>query len=76
MGMVLEDVRGKALPAIDVFSLSIQALKNHMKGVIEIKNVMLDENTRWVLTVPAIWTDTAKLFMRKAAGMVNKNTLP
>lgn len=69
MGMVLEDVRGKALPAIDVFSLSIKALMKHMKGVIEIKNVMLDENTRWVLTVPAIWTDTAKLFMRKVAGM-------
>lgn len=68
--MVLEDIRGNALPAVEVFSLSIQALQLHMRKLIEAKNVTLDDKTKWVLTVPAIWTDTAKLFMRKAAEMV------
>ncbi|XP_052083880.1 heat shock 70 kDa protein 12A-like [Mytilus californianus] len=68
MSMVLEDVRGKPLPAIDVFSLSIQALKCHLHSSIEVKNIEFDKRqTKWVLTVPAIWTDTAKQFMRKSA---------
>ncbi|CAC5405254.1 unnamed protein product [Mytilus coruscus] len=68
MTMVLEDVRGQPLPAIDVFSLSIKALKDHLNSTVEIKNIVLDdEKTKWVLTVPAIWTDTAKQFMRKSA---------
>ncbi|CAG2195876.1 unnamed protein product [Mytilus edulis] len=66
MTMVLEDVRGQPLPAIDVFSLSSKALKDHLKSTVEIKNIELDDRkTKWVLTVPAIWTDTAKQFMRK-----------
>ncbi|VDI34560.1 Hypothetical predicted protein [Mytilus galloprovincialis] len=68
MNMVLEDVRGQPLPAIDVFSLSIKALKDHLNSTVEIKNIVLDDKkTKWVLTVPAIWTDTAKQFMRKSA---------
>ncbi|XP_071139076.1 heat shock 70 kDa protein 12A-like [Mytilus edulis] len=68
MTMVLEDVRGQPLPAIDVFSLSIKALKDHLTSTVEIKNIKLDDRkTKWVLTVPAIWTDTAKQFMRKSA---------
>lgn len=71
MNMVLEDVRGQPLPAIDVFSLSIKALKDHLKSTVEIKNIELDDRkTKWVLTVPAIWTDTAKQFMRKSAEKV------
>ncbi|CAC5405247.1 unnamed protein product [Mytilus coruscus] len=68
MTMVLEDVRGQPLPAIDVFSLSIKALKDHLDRNVRIQNNVLDDiNTKWVLTVPAIWTDTAKQFMRKSA---------
>jgi hypothetical protein len=29
------------------------------------------EAIRWVLTVPAIWSDAAKQFMRKSANLVN-----
>lgn len=72
MSMILEDVRGQPLPAIDVFSLSIQALKDHLDSAIAVKNLELDKKkTKWVLTVPAIWTDTAKQFMRKCAEKVH-----
>lgn len=70
MGMLLEDVRGQTLPAVEVFSLSIQALKDHMIQNLLAKNIKLDDDTNWILTVPAIWSDTAKLFMRKGAEMV------
>jgi hypothetical protein len=29
------------------------------------------KDIRWVLTVPAIWSDAAKQFMRKSANLVN-----
>ena len=70
MSMIIEDVRGQAIPAVEVFSLSIKALKDHLQKVVEVKNVRLCPETQWILTVPAIWTDTAKRFMRKAAEMV------
>lgn len=70
MGMLIEDVRGQTLPAVEVFSLSIQALKDHMSQTLLVKNITLDDDTNWILTVPAIWSDTAKLFMRKGAEMV------
>lgn len=69
--MVLEDVRGQTLPAIDVFALSIQALKDHLERSIKMKNISLDnERTKWVLTVPAMWTDRAKQFMRESTELV------
>jgi hypothetical protein len=52
-----------------VFSLAIEYLKkdvlftlsNHIDGDMDVYDV------RWVLTVPAIWNDAAKQFMREAA---------
>lgn len=69
--MIIEDVKGQTLSAIEVFGFSIKALKDHLQSAVKIKNVKLhDERTRWVLTVPAIWTDRAKQFMRKSAELV------
>lgn len=66
--MVLEDVTGKPLPAIDVFKLSIQALVNHLLTMLDKQGKVVQHNeVRWVLTVPAIWTDIAKKFMRTSA---------
>jgi hypothetical protein len=70
----LEDERGKPMKAIDVFSRSIEFLKEHLLGVL-VEQGMKDkdeamEQTRWVLTVPAIWTDPAKEFMKEAATRV------
>lgn len=61
----------RELPAVEVFAKSIQCL---------MKKLMLDLDKRcggvnkdeifFVLTVPAIWSDNAKQFMRQAALMV------
>ncbi|XP_076111559.1 heat shock 70 kDa protein 12A-like [Mytilus galloprovincialis] len=67
-GMVLEDIRGKSVPAIEVFGLSIKALVSHLTDILDKQGTGMDKSEiQWVLTVPAIWTDAAKQFMRKSA---------
>lgn len=67
---LLEDVSGKKLPAKTVFSLSIKYLKDDLiessRGRIAGGGLKY-EDIAWVLTVPAIWNDAAKQFMREAA---------
>lgn len=66
--MPLEDVTGRSLPAAEVFRLSIKALKDHLLETLRKSCDMIkEEEIRYVLTVPAIWTDPAKEFMRAAA---------
>ncbi|CAC5408537.1 unnamed protein product [Mytilus coruscus] len=66
--MTLEDITGKSVPAIDVFALSIKALVNHLMDALESRGTgVISNDIQWVLTVPAIWTDNSKLFMRKSA---------
>lgn len=66
--MELKEAGGKTLPAIAVFTLSIKALKDHLLDMLDTRGTTLQaEEVLWVLTVPAIWTDSAKFFMRKAA---------
>ena len=70
---MLTDVNGKMMKAIKVFSAVIRYLKDHL---IESINQMctgsdLDvSSVRWVITLPAIWSYSAKLFMRKAGEKV------
>lgn len=66
--MTIEDVTGKSVPAIDVFSLSIKALKDCLFELAETRGLELTMNDiTWVLTVPAIWSDSAKEFMKESA---------
>ncbi|KAL3879593.1 hypothetical protein ACJMK2_031882 [Sinanodonta woodiana] len=66
----LEDETQKSLPAKTVFSHVIRYLKEDMlknsRDRLSSGHIREDEIT-WVLTVPAIWTDAAKQFMREAA---------
>lgn len=71
---MIDDELGKPLPAIDIFSKSIKYLKDHFLKQIKKNGISIRSNEiRWVLTVPAIWNDSAKFFMRKAAVKVNIN---
>lgn len=59
---------GFEMPAITVFSESIRYLKDHLIAACQERSYGLRvEEIHWVLTVPAIWDDTAKQFMREAA---------
>lgn len=59
------------MPAIDVFAAAIKYMKDHLTTKVQQQLVeMPDDDIRWVLTVPAIWNEAAKQFMREAAKMV------
>lgn len=65
----IHDMTGKPLRAMDVFSHCIKYLKDTMISAMTKKITfdIKDTNIDFVLTVPAIWGDAAKLFMREAA---------
>ncbi|XP_052780054.1 heat shock 70 kDa protein 12A-like isoform X2 [Mya arenaria] len=67
--MKIEDKTGKKLKADIVFSAAIRFLKDDLLKVIQdrIKGSVKPEEISWVLTVPAIWDDGAKQFMRESA---------
>ncbi|XP_060588440.1 heat shock 70 kDa protein 12B-like [Ruditapes philippinarum] len=74
----LEDETGKKLPAMTVFSLSIEYLRKEIVDTLsnQIVGIFNASEIGWVLTVPAIWNDAAKQFMREAAqqaGIPGKN---
>lgn len=60
----------RTLTALEVFSLSIRFLKDDLMGNIQkMVTGIHDRDIKYVLTVPAIWDDKAKQFMREAAKM-------
>jgi hypothetical protein len=63
---------GKPMQALTVFSLAIRYLKEHCFAKMQAvrKGMIQDEDIYFVLTVPAIWDDPAKQFMREAAEKV------
>ena len=64
----LESDNGKTMPAMKVFSESIRYLREQLLKECKRQSTGVDDSDiRWVITVPAIWTDTAKKFMREAA---------
>ncbi|XP_045161656.2 heat shock 70 kDa protein 12B-like [Mercenaria mercenaria] len=67
-----EDISGKKMPAIDIFSHSISFLKNHLWKTIQSRTTgILETDIQYVITVPAIWDQKAKQFMRRAANKAN-----
>ncbi|XP_062620274.1 heat shock 70 kDa protein 12B-like [Saccostrea cucullata] len=54
--------------ALDVFSAAIKFLRRHLLHTLEQRAAGIREtDIGWVLTVPAIWDDLARQFMREAA---------
>lgn len=68
----MEAENGKQMDAMKVFSEMIKYFKNHLIKECEDKKTNVKEaDIQFVITVPAIWTDPAKQFMREAAENVN-----
>ncbi|WAQ99096.1 HS12A-like protein [Mya arenaria] len=66
---MLDDELGKKMSAMDVFAACIRYLREHLMFLCQEKSGarFLERDVHWVLTVPAIWDDSAKQFMREAA---------
>ena len=70
---MLKDACGKELPAMTVFKLAIEYLRNDMLKISQTRITgegIRPNEIQWVLTVPAIWNDSAKQFMRECARAV------
>lgn len=69
--MLIKDDKGKEALALDVFAHVIRYLKNHLLTTLTTKEMTVNnKDIHWVLPVPAIWTMSAKQFMREAANKV------
>lgn len=66
---MLTAANGEKFPAKKVFSYSLQFFRDYaLRELSDQSGVkMMSEDVKWVLTVPAIWKQPAKQFMREAA---------
>lgn len=55
-----------------IFTLSIRYLKDHLLEVLGRTLEINADDIDFVLTVPAIWSETTKVFMREAAIQVRQ----
>lgn len=66
--MEIKAENDQTMPAMTVFTEAIRFLKDHMLDAFQKKDINIPlKNVHWILTVPAIWNDSAKQFMREAA---------
>ncbi|KAI1888360.1 hypothetical protein AGOR_G00184200 [Albula goreensis] len=65
----LEAVSGRRVRAIEVFVHALRFFREHaLKEVKDQSSSVLEgDEVRWVITVPAVWRQPAKQFMREAA---------
>lgn len=64
----IDDDKGRKMKAIEVFGAVINYLKDHLLNLLRTRGTEVqNQDIHWVLTVPAIWSDSAKQFMREAA---------
>ncbi|XP_052760622.1 heat shock 70 kDa protein 12B-like [Mya arenaria] len=64
----VEDFSGKQMTAFPLFVMSIKYLREHLRKAVTTQKIGVEEtDIFYVLTVPAIWDDNAKRFMRDAA---------
>lgn len=60
---------GKHFSALMIFAHSLKYFRDHALAELSDQSgtKILNEDVRWVITVPAIWKAPAKQFMRQAA---------
>ncbi|KAH3733272.1 hypothetical protein DPMN_039697 [Dreissena polymorpha] len=77
----ISDERGKDMDALEVFKIALAHMKNKILQDIKTRRYfdtpMMDEEIQWIITVPAMWSDFSRNFMRHAAesaGFVSEKT--
>ena len=65
----IKAANGKTMPAMTIFSHALKFFKDHALQELSDQSAIkiLNEDVKWVITVPAIWKAPAKQFMRTAA---------
>jgi len=68
---------GQSIKALAIFAHALRFFRNHAIQELadQSQTRILDEDIRWIISVPAIWKEPAKQFMRQAAYQVSKKNL-
>lgn len=68
-GVEIEAIGGKKMLALKVFAHALRFFKDHCLQELSDQSStrIVNDDIRWVITVPAIWRQPAKQFMRQAA---------
>ena len=68
-GVEIQAANGKKMLALKVFAHALRFFKNHCLQELSDQSStrIVNDDIRWVITVPAIWRQPAKQFMRHAA---------
>ncbi|KAL4230330.1 Heat shock 70 kDa protein 12A [Mactra antiquata] len=70
----IEDDKGRKMLASEVFGAVIKYFKDQLLDRLKRQGTEVEnKDIHWVLTVPAIWTDSAKQFMRESANKAGIN---
>ncbi|GFT16550.1 heat shock 70 kDa protein 12A [Nephila pilipes] len=66
---IIQAANGKGVSALTVFAHALQYFRKHALQELSDQSAtcILNDDVRWVVTVPAIWRQPAKQFMRNAA---------
>jgi hypothetical protein len=66
---MLTAANGRKHPALAVFAHALHYFRDHAIRELadQSSTSIVDDDIRWVITVPAIWKPAAKQFMRQAA---------
>lgn len=63
------------MPALSIISYAINYLRESLVHVLCNRiNSFLEDDIFWIITLPAIWSDAAKQFMKEAAVKVREIT--
>ena len=81
MQTIVKSIEGKEMPLMTVIAESLKFISKRALSKLEeqIGKGVKKEKIRWVLTVPALWSEEHKLFMRKAAveaGIIDQSNSP
>lgn len=64
----IQDIHGKPFKARPIFVESIRFLRDHFLKLLEMRHYIIPEDDIcYTLTVPAIWSDATRQFMKEAA---------
>ena len=65
---ISDDKNSVQVSAVDIFAYAIKAIKDHFEGDLNGRNISFKtEKVLHIVTVPAIWSESAKDLMEKAA---------
>lgn len=66
--LLIEDIHGKSCRAQQIFAESIRFLREHFLKIIKLRDIKIrEDDICYTVTLPAIWSDSAKQFMKEAA---------